>query len=176
MSGLAAAEANGPVAIICGGGSFPFTVAEAVERRGRRVVMFPLRGWADAKGVERYPHHWANLGQFGRFVRIARKEGCRDVIFIGSLVRPAIRQLVSFDWETLRLLPRVVRQFYGGDNHLLTGIARIFEDYGFPPARRPRSRARNPGTGRRTGRLPAEGERPLRHRARACRTARDRAF
>jgi UDP-2,3-diacylglucosamine hydrolase len=131
MSGPQAAEASGPVAIICGGGSFPFTVAEAVKRRGRRVIMFPLRGWADAQAVERYPHHWANLGQFGRFVRIARKEGCRDVIFIGSLVRPAIRQLISFDWETLRLLPRVVRQFYGGDNHLLTGVAQIFEDYGF---------------------------------------------
>ena len=95
------------------------------------MVLFPLRGWADAKAVERYPHHWANLGQFGRFVRIARKEGCRDVIFIGSLVRPAITQLSAFDWETLRLLPRVVRQFYGGDDHLLSGVARIFEDYGF---------------------------------------------
>jgi DUF1009 family protein len=106
-------------------------VAESLERNGRRVVLFPLRGWADAKAVERYTHYWSNLGQFGRFLRIARKEGCRDVIFIGSLVRPAITQLITFDWETLRLLPRVARQFYGGDDHLLGGIARIFEDYGF---------------------------------------------
>jgi UDP-2,3-diacylglucosamine hydrolase len=131
MSERAAVEGSGPVAIICGGGSFPFTVADALARNGRRAVLFPLRGFADAAAVERYPHHWANIGQFGRFVRIARKEGCRDVIFIGSLVRPAIRQLITFDWETLRLLPRVIRQFYGGDNHLLTGVARIFEDYGF---------------------------------------------
>ena len=122
---------SGPVAIICGGGTFPFTVADAVLRQGRKVVLFAVSGWADASHVERYPHYWSHIVQFGRFVRLARKEGCRDVIFIGSLVRPGIRQLVSFDWTTVRVLPRVIRHFYGGDDHLLTGVARIFEDHGF---------------------------------------------
>ncbi len=31
-----------PLAIICGGGSFPGAVAEAVARRGRRPVMFAV--------------------------------------------------------------------------------------------------------------------------------------
>lgn len=121
----------GPVAIICGGGSFPFTVADSLLGQGREVVLFALRGWADADRVPHYRHHWAHLAQFGRFVRIARKEGVRDVIFIGSLVRPSIRQLISFDWGTIRVLPRAIRQFYGGDDHLLSGIAAIFEDHGF---------------------------------------------
>ena len=121
----------GPVAIICGGGTFPFTVADSLLRNGRKVVLFALRGWADASEVERFPHHWAHIVQFGRFVRLARKEGCRDVIFIGSLVRPGIRQLISFDWTTVRVLPRAIRYFYGGDDHLLKGVARIFEDHGF---------------------------------------------
>jgi DUF1009 family protein len=49
---------------------------------------------------------------------------------IGSLVRPAISQL-ALDWKTLLVLPRVVRAYYGGDDHLLSGVARIFEDHGF---------------------------------------------
>lgn len=129
MSTLATGE--GPVAIICGGGSFPFAVADSLIRNGRQVVLFALRGSADEVAVQRYPHYWAHIAQFGRFVRLARKEGVRDVIFIGSLIRPGIRQLVSFDLTTLRVLPRAIRQFYGGDDHLLTGIARIFEDHGF---------------------------------------------
>lgn len=131
MSATAQPAGEGPVGIICGGGTFPFTVADSLLKQGRGVVLFALRGWADQGDVARYPHHWADIGQFGRFVRLARKENVRDVIFIGSVVRPSIRQLISLDLTTLRVLPRAIRQFYGGDDHLLTGIARIFEDHGF---------------------------------------------
>ena len=79
-----------PIAIICGGGSFPGAVAEAVTRRGRRVVMFAVKGWADASFVERHPHHWVALGQVGRFRRLANDEGCRDVLLIGTLLRPPL--------------------------------------------------------------------------------------
>ncbi len=130
MNDLPQTRNLGPVAIICGGGNFPFALADALARQGRRAILFPFRGVANAQAVERYPHYWAYIGQFGRFVRIARKEGCRDVIFIGTLVRPAIRE-IRLDWTTLRLLPRIIRQFYGGDDHLLSGMARILEDYGF---------------------------------------------
>jgi DUF1009 family protein len=121
----------GPVAIICGGGSFPFTVADALAKSGRGAVLFALRGFADPERVKHYPHHWAHVTQLGRFLRLARREGCRDVIFIGTLVRPSFRQLINFDLATLRVLPSAIRHFYGGDNHLLTGMARMLEGYGF---------------------------------------------
>jgi DUF1009 family protein len=127
---MAAATDTGPVAIICGGGTFPATVADAVMRQGRRAVLFPLRGFADPNLVARFPHHWIKIGQVGAFVKLAQSEGARDVIMIGSLVRPAISQL-ALDWKTLLVLPRVVRAYYGGDDHLLSGVARIFEDHGF---------------------------------------------
>ncbi len=130
MNGAVPQVGTGPVAIICGGGSFPFTVADALNRQGRRAVLFPLHPFADAKAVERYPHYWVRFGQLGYIVRTARKEGCRDVIFIGTVVRPAIHEL-RLDWMTLRMLPRIVRQFYGGDDHLISGVARIVEDQGF---------------------------------------------
>ena len=75
--------------------------------RGRRVVLFPIRGWADPAPVEKYPHCWLALAQVGRFLRRARAEGCRDVAFIGTAVRPPFRSL-RVDWEMFRLLPRVV--------------------------------------------------------------------
>jgi DUF1009 family protein len=125
---LAPAE-SGPLAVICGGGSLPYAVAAAAAR-SRRVVLFPLRGWADPERVTEFPHRWIALGQFGRFARLAKTEGCRDVVWIGSLVRPAVRQ-IRLDLTTLRLLPRIVRGFRGGDDHLLSSVARIFEDHGF---------------------------------------------
>jgi UDP-2,3-diacylglucosamine hydrolase len=121
---------DGPLAIICGSGNFPQAVADAVAKGGRRVVLFGLKGFADPAVLARYPHHWARLGEFGRFRRLARAEGCRDVVFIGALVRPSLAQLRP-DWTTLRLLPRIAALFRGGDDHLLTGVARIFEEHGF---------------------------------------------
>ena len=95
-----AAGSGEPIAIICGGGSFPGAVAEAVKRRGRRPVMFAVRGWADPKVVERYAHHWIAIGQAGRFFRLARAEGCREVVFIGTLLRPPLTQIRP-DWQML---------------------------------------------------------------------------
>lgn len=116
--------------IICGAGAVPFAVADAVIRRGRPVVLFALRGWADAAAVVAYPHHWIALGQFGRFCRLAHGERCRDIVLVGGLVRPPILRL-RLDWGTLRQLPLIIRSFRGGDDHLLSGMGRMFESAGF---------------------------------------------
>jgi DUF1009 family protein len=117
------------LAIICGGGSIPGAVADAVARRGRRPVMFAIKGWADAEVVERYAHHWIAIGQAGRFFRLAQTEQCRDVLFIGTVLRPPLSQL-RLDWLTIRLLPRTIRFFRGGDDKLLAGVAGVAESGG----------------------------------------------
>jgi UDP-2,3-diacylglucosamine hydrolase len=128
--GEATSRADDPLGLICGAGTVPFAVADAVKRRGRPVVLFPLRGWADASAVAAYPHHWIALGQFGRFCRLARRERCRDLVLVGGLVRPSLRQL-RLDWGTVRQMPLLIRAFRGGDDHLLSGVGRMFEGAGF---------------------------------------------
>ncbi len=121
-----AAAASASLAIICGGGSLPAAVAEAVAKRGRRPVMFAIKGWADGTVVERYAHHWIAIGQAGRFFRLARAEHCREVLFIGSVLRPPITQL-RLDWQTIRAMPGLIRAYRGGDDKLISGVARIAE-------------------------------------------------
>jgi UDP-2,3-diacylglucosamine hydrolase len=130
MSVPAAVGQDGPLALICGGGTLPLAVADFVSKRGRPVVIFALRGHADAAIVARYPHHWIRVGQLGAFTRHARAAGCRDVVFIGSLIRPTLWNLRP-DIKALMLLPRIVAAYRGGDNHLLSGVSRIVEDHGF---------------------------------------------
>jgi DUF1009 family protein len=124
---VAASEA--PIGIICGGGSIPGAVAGAVQARGRKVVLFPLRGFADA-AVERFPHQWVHLGAIGALLKALRTAGCRDVVMIGSLVRPRPWN-VRFDFTTLRLVPRMLPMFRGGDDRLLSGVAQLLEEQGF---------------------------------------------
>lgn len=129
MSGDPAAPSEGPLAMICGGGALPLAVADYVAARGREVVLFPLVGAAEGTPVERYPHHWLYIGQIYKFIRLAQAAGCREVVFIGALVRPSI-------WHTrpglrdLLFVPRVLKAFRGGDDHLLSGMARLLEDEG----------------------------------------------
>lgn len=128
-AGDAQRTTGGSIAIICGGGSFPGAIGDAVARSGRRVVMFGINGWADASSLERHPHHWVALGQFGRFRRLAHTEGCTDVLMIGTLLRPPLWQ-IRLDWQTVRLMPRIVRAFRGGDDWLLSSIGKMMEEAG----------------------------------------------
>jgi DUF1009 family protein len=131
MSRPMAATEPGPdaLAIICGGGSFPGAVADAVAHRGRRPVMFGLKGWADAAVIERYAHYWIPIGQAGRFFRLAKAENCREVLFIGTVLRPPIAQL-RLDWQTIKAMPGLVRAYRGGDDKLISGVAKIAENGG----------------------------------------------
>ncbi len=117
------------IAIICGGGSFPGAVADAVLRSGRRPVMFAVKGWAEPSVVDRYPHHWLSIGQVSEFFRLVRAEGCREVLLIGTIFRPPLSQ-IRLDWHAIRLLPRLIHLFRGGDDRLLAGLARVAEERG----------------------------------------------
>jgi DUF1009 family protein len=121
---------EGPLAMICGGGSLPLAVADYAAARGRKVVLFPLRGAAEGMPVERYPHHWVYVGQIGKFMRLARAEGCRDIVLIGALVRPSIWQ-VHPDLKGLSMILPVLAAFRGGDDHLLSSMAKLLERDGF---------------------------------------------
>ena len=126
----AALEISSPVGLIAGGGVMPFAVAESLRARGIDSVVFALRGACDPKAAERFRHHWISVGQLGRAEKLFRAENCRNLIFIGTLVRPALSE-VRIDWVTLRVMGRVWQAFRGGDDHLLSGIGRIFEQDGF---------------------------------------------
>ena len=125
-----ALDISSPVGLIAGGGVMPFAVADSLSARGINPVLFALRGACDPVRVERFRHHWISVGQIGRAVKLFRAENCRDLVFIGTLVRPALSE-IRLDWATLRVIGRVWASFRGGDDHLLSGIGDILERDGF---------------------------------------------
>jgi DUF1009 family protein len=130
MISAPAEPVSSPVGLIAGGGVMPFAVADSLAARGIAPVLFALRGACDPKPVERFRHHWISVGELGRATKLFRSEGCRDLVFIGTLARPAISE-IRLDWGTLRVLGQVWAAFRGGDDHLLSGIGRILERDGF---------------------------------------------
>jgi UDP-2,3-diacylglucosamine hydrolase len=123
-------QVSSPIGLIAAGGVMPFAVADSLIARGLNPVVFALKGACDPVRAERFRHHWISVGQVGRAVRLFRSENCRDLVFIGTLVRPALSE-IRLDWGTLRVIGRVWAAFRGGDDHLLSGIGRILEQDGF---------------------------------------------
>ena len=125
-----ALDISSPIGLVAGGGAMPFAVADSLVAHGIEPVLFALRGACDPVKVKRFRHHWISVGQYGRAISLFRAENCRDLLFIGTLVRPALSE-IRLDWGTLRIIPRVLSAFRGGDDHLLSGIGGIFERDGF---------------------------------------------
>jgi DUF1009 family protein len=126
----AALGISSPVGLIAGGGAMPFAVADSLTARGVDPVVFALKGACDPLAAERFRHHWISVGQIGRAEKLFRAENCRNLVFIGTLVRPALSE-IRLDWGTLRVIGRVWAAFRGGDDHLLSSIGRILEQDGF---------------------------------------------
>ena len=116
-----ALEISSPVGLIAAGGVMPFAVADSLVARGVEPVLFALRGVCDPERVKRFRHHWISVGQLGRAIKLFRAENCRDLVFIGTLVRPALSE-IRLDWGTFRVIGPILSAFRGGDDHLLTGI------------------------------------------------------
>src|SRR5258705_86216 len=123
-------QISSPIGLIAAGGVMPFAVADSLIARGLNPVLFALKGACDPVRVERFRHHWISVGQVGKATSRFRAENCRDRVFIGTLVRPALSE-IRLDWGTLRVIGRVWAAFRGGDDHLLSGIGRILEQDGF---------------------------------------------
>jgi len=121
---------SSPIGLIAAGGAMPFAVADSLRARGIDPIVFALKGVCDQVQAQRFRHHWIHIGQVGRAEKLFRSEGCRDLVFIGTLLRPALSE-IRLDWGTLKVMGRVLASFRGGDDHLLSGIARILERDGF---------------------------------------------
>ncbi len=122
-------HADEPIALICGAGSLPLAVADCLSARGHKVLLLPLQGVADERDYRDRRHTPIRVVQLGPLKRAMRDANCRDVVLIGSMVRPAFWQM-RFDWDSLKLLPRIAAAFRGGDDHLLRGVAKLFEQQG----------------------------------------------
>lgn len=131
MTDQAAISANpAPVGLIAGAGALPFAVADSLGARGIPAVIFALKGFCDPDRVRHYRHHWIVMGKFGTLTGLLKTEGCRDVVFIGALIRPSFADL-RLDWGALALIPGFIAGLRGGDDHLLTTTAGFFEARGF---------------------------------------------
>ncbi len=116
--------------ILAGGGPLPGQVAAAAQAGGRAVFLVGLEGFAEPAVLAPFPHAVARLGAAGRILALLRANHCRDLVLVGPVRRPSIFDLRP-DAEGARVLARIGRAAFAGDDGLLAAVVRVLAEEGF---------------------------------------------
>ena len=124
------AEMPRRLGIIAGGGPLPAKVAAAARAAGRGVFIIGLEGFADPALLAPWPHEMRRLGAAARIIAALRENGCQDLVMIGPVRRPSLLDLRP-DAEGAKLLARIGRAAFAGDDGLLAAVIRVLTEEGF---------------------------------------------
>lgn len=119
-----------PLGILAGGGEVPLLLARAAQASGRPVFAVALEGWADVAAWQGLPHIVTRAGAGGPILEALRGAGVRDLVLAGRVARPTLAMLRP-DATGLRVLARLGRAWFAGDDGLLRALARVLEEEGF---------------------------------------------
>lgn len=124
-------QAEMPVlGILAGGGPFPGRVAAAAQAAGRRVFIVALRGFAEPGVIGGFPHEVVRMGAAGEILALLRRQGCKDLVLVGPVRRPSLFDLRP-DGEGTKILARIGRAAFSGDDGLLAAVVRVLGEEGF---------------------------------------------
>ncbi|HEY8289243.1 MAG TPA: UDP-2,3-diacylglucosamine diphosphatase LpxI [Acetobacteraceae bacterium] len=119
-----------PLGILAGGGTLPAQVAAAARAAGRPVFIVGLEGFADPAVLAPWPHEIIRMGAAGRILAALHRGGCEDLVLIGPVRRPSLLDLRP-DQQGARLLARIGRAAFAGDDGLLAAVIKVLGAEGF---------------------------------------------
>jgi DUF1009 family protein len=119
-----------PLGIIAGGGILPARIATAAQAAGRPVFIVGLEGYAEPAVLAPFPHQLIRLGAAGAIAGAFREHGCAELVLIGPVKRPSLLALRP-DALGVKLLARVGRAAFAGDDTLLATVIRVLGEEGF---------------------------------------------
>lgn len=118
-----------PLGVLAGGGEVPLRVARTARAAGRPIRVVAIEGWADQDWAD-FPHLRERPGAAGRILGFLREAGIRQIVLTGRAQRPSFLSLRP-DAAGARLLARIGRAYFAGDDGLLRAVARALEEEGF---------------------------------------------
>ncbi len=117
-----------PLGLIAGNGRFPFLVAAAARRKGRRVVAIALQEeTAPELAGEVDEIHWVSLGQLGKAIAALRGAGVQEAVMAGQVKH---RQIFSDIVPDLKLVGVLARLAFRNTDSLIGAVAYALEREG----------------------------------------------
>ncbi len=115
--------------IIAGGGQLPAQLVEGCQTLKRPCFVLAFEN-ADLDAIHHVPHKVIRLGAVGEAIGHLRQAGVHEVVLAGSVRRPSLTSLRP-DRLGTRLLAKLGKAFFAGDDALLKIIVEFLEEEGF---------------------------------------------
>lgn len=115
--------------IIAGGGAIPKKLIECCQAQQRDYFVLAIEGNADKNLItEDIPHQWIRIGQAGTGFKKFHDEHVEEVVMIGTIRRPSLKDLVP-DFRTAAFFAKIGMKAIGDDG-ILRAVVKEIESEG----------------------------------------------
>ena len=119
-----------PLGVVAGGGTLPVRVVQAAAAMGRPVHVVVLEGHGDPAAYAGHPHVTLRWGLAAQMLAWLKQHGVREVVLAGNVARPSLLSLRP-DAASLKLLGRIGRSAFNGDDSILRAVMKVLAEEGF---------------------------------------------
>ena len=110
--------------LIFGEKNFPLEILKKVKKRHLKYLIIDL---TKKKNFKKEKNSYAvSIGQFGKIIKIFKKNKCKKVLFAGKVKKPNFSKL-RLDFKGLYYIPRIIKSSKLGDAAILKGIIKILK-------------------------------------------------
>ena len=110
--------------LIFGETNFPLEILKKVKKKHIKYLIIDL---TKKKNFKKDKNSYAvSIGQFGKIIKIFKKNKCRKVLFAGKVKKPDFSKL-RLDFKGIYYIPRIVRSSKLGDAAILREIIKILK-------------------------------------------------
>lgn len=118
------------IGIIAGNGLLPISLANSFIKQGGQCYIAALEGGANPVLYKDFTHQFFKIGMVKPIIEYFRKYDVKNIILAGGVNRPNLRS-IKVDVMGSRLLARILRQKFLGDDKLLSIVTDFLEEKGF---------------------------------------------
>ncbi len=126
-------DAERPIALMAGWGTYPQAVAEALQKQNRRIVGIGIIDHADPKLADYCEQFdWIGIGGIGKAIRLCKRWGARQAIMTGKLHKVMYYQPGWWlkhrpDWKCIKAFyPQLLGFADRKDDTLLSALVNAF--------------------------------------------------
>ena len=110
--------------LIFGETNFPLEILKKVKKKHIKYLIIDL---TKKKNFKKDKNSYAvSIGQFGKIIKIFKRNKCRKVLFAGKVKKPNFSKL-RLDFKGIYYIPRIVRSSKLGDAAILREIIKILK-------------------------------------------------
>ena len=121
---------SAPLGVIAGGGSLPLRVVQAASALGRPVHIVVLEGHGDPAAYAGLSHVTLRWGLAAQMLTWLKQHGVKEVVLAGNVTRPSLLSLRP-DAASMKLLGRIGRAAFNGDDSILRAVMKVLGEEGF---------------------------------------------